>query len=123
MQNRRRNPPAASESPSGKTMSLCKAHGKERNVICSSKPSGKSGRVFEYVGCVDCKNGVPSQLTPRQTPAPKGKPVKGSPPGKKKVFEPSPHTLPKKTPAKNGGVDLAHEKEKVGRRGFLGFKF
>lgn len=39
-------------------MSFCKKHGKERNVICISK-RGRNGTPFEYVGCEDCKAGLP----------------------------------------------------------------
>jgi hypothetical protein len=44
-------------------MSICKKHGKERNVICTGKPSsrgGKAATAFEYVGCEDCKAGLPA---------------------------------------------------------------
>ena len=100
-------------------MSLCKAHGKERDTICHSKPSGKGGRVFEYVGCVDCKAGAPPRSSPlEKSPAKTKAKSNGSPSSSAKKFEPSPHTI-----AKPKTDEAPAAPKKGASRGFLGFRF
>jgi hypothetical protein len=91
-------------------MSLCKKHGKERDQIVNRG-------AFEYVGCVDCKNGVPSKLTP-QTKAPA--PVKGK--VKALVPEPSPDPKFEPSPASNKPKKDTPPKVEEKKRGFFGFK-
>ncbi len=89
-------------------MGLCKKHGKERDTLCVTKP-GRNGSGISFVGCVDCKAGLPATIpagNPPKAPAPK-KPspaVKRS--GRPKLDElppePTPNTKDTPPPAKKG---------------------
>lgn len=106
-------------------MPLCKKHGKEMDTVCQSKPGRGNGPGLSYVGCVDCKAGLPA-ITPASGPlktapppksgqktkaAAKSKPAKKTT-GKVDELPPTPKkkvTAAEPPPAKRGGL-----------RGFLG---
>jgi hypothetical protein len=93
-------------------VSLCKKHGKERDQVITSKPNGRSKHAIEFVGCVDCKAGLPATVTPADGGLATGKGAKRD--AKRTPPEPTkkPVTPPKKEdapPVKKSG-------------GFLGFR-
>ena len=87
-------------------MSICKKHGKERNVIVRSKPSSKGGAVIEYTGCEDCAAGLPSR-NPQVKEKSKKKKVKA-------VKYDTPETVEKK-------MEHVKKVRSIGER--FGFKF
>jgi hypothetical protein len=90
-------------------MGLCKKHGKERDQIV------KRG-AFQFVGCVDCQNGVAPKLTP---PAKTAGPVKG---GTKQPAESHPKPKFEPSPASNLPKKDTPPKVEEKKRGFFGFK-
>jgi len=90
-------------------MSICKKHGKERDVIIKSRP-GRSGTQFDYVGCVDCAAGLP----PKEGATPPRK----APGTKKDMPKPQPAEK-KQTPAE--AIEQAKKVRSIANR--FGFKF
>ena len=93
-------------------MSLCKKHGKERNVICTTKPTsrGGGGAGFDYVGCEDCAAGLP----PKEGATPPRK----APGQKKDTKKPA---QPEKKPAPAEAIEQATKVKTIADR--FGFKF
>lgn len=90
-------------------MALCKKHGKERDSVVTSRPN-KGGRTVTYVGCVDCKAGLPATVTPADGGPQKAKGAKRGP----KRTPPEP---PPPAPKKDDPPPAAK------KRSFLGFAF
>jgi hypothetical protein len=60
-------------------MSICRKHGKERNVIVFTSKKGRNGRALEYVGCQDC---AAAELVKKDQSLGKQEPIKAKSEGR-----------------------------------------
>jgi hypothetical protein len=99
-------------------MTLCKKHGKERNIIAKSRRNSR-GAVLEFVGCEDCAAGLPARDLGKGA----GLPDPAIPPKKKKPQQVEDSRRRRPQPVVDTPATVAKKMEKLDKVRTIGERF